>query len=77
MTWLVCSTREVQLGETTALLVKDKGSYYAVGNKCTHYGAPLAKGVVLSISLPPRWSENKQPVVCVCVCVCVCVSVSE
>ncbi|XP_070204944.1 apoptosis-inducing factor 3-like isoform X2 [Littorina saxatilis] len=37
-------TREVQIGDSTALLVKDKGSYYAVGNKCTHYGAPLAKG---------------------------------
>lgn len=37
--------REFQIGERTALLVKDKGQYYAMGNRCTHYGAPLSKGV--------------------------------
>ena len=36
--------REVDVGEGKALLVREKGEYYAVGNKCTHYGAPLVKG---------------------------------
>ncbi|KAK7488224.1 hypothetical protein BaRGS_00020531, partial [Batillaria attramentaria] len=36
--------REVQVGETAVLLVKENGKFYAVGNKCTHYGAPLSKG---------------------------------
>ncbi|XP_025093063.1 apoptosis-inducing factor 3-like isoform X2 [Pomacea canaliculata] len=36
--------KEVQIGEHTALLVKENGNLYAVGNKCTHYGAPLSKG---------------------------------
>ena len=28
------------------LVSKVKGEYYAMGSKCTHYGAPLAKGVI-------------------------------
>ena len=36
--------REVDVGEGKALLVKENGEFYAVGSKCTHYGAPLAKG---------------------------------
>ncbi|KAL5017385.1 hypothetical protein ScPMuIL_006974 [Solemya velum] len=36
--------REVEIGEGKALLVKEKEQFYAVGAKCTHYGAPLVKG---------------------------------
>ena len=36
--------REVELGESKALLVKNEGKYSAIGHKCTHYGAPLVKG---------------------------------
>ncbi|GAA5904893.1 hypothetical protein JCM6882_003235 [Rhodosporidiobolus microsporus] len=32
--------------ETKVLLSKIKGKYYANSSKCTHYGAPLAKGVL-------------------------------
>lgn len=42
--FFLCSAKEVQIGEHTALLVKENGNLYAVGNKCTHYGAPLSKG---------------------------------
>ncbi|KAK3084850.1 hypothetical protein FSP39_020165 [Pinctada imbricata] len=38
--------REVDIGEGKALLVRDGQEYYAVGAKCTHYGAPLSKGVL-------------------------------
>ncbi|XP_076107886.1 apoptosis-inducing factor 3-like isoform X2 [Mytilus galloprovincialis] len=38
--------REVDVGEGKALLVKENGQFYAIGNKCTHYGAPLAKGAL-------------------------------
>ncbi|KAK3798334.1 hypothetical protein RRG08_063349 [Elysia crispata] len=49
---VVCSTndlengqmKEVEVGEHKVLLVKEKGQFYALGNKCTHYGAPLSKG---------------------------------
>uniref|UniRef100_A0A6A7FPS8 Apoptosis-inducing factor 3-like n=1 Tax=Hirondellea gigas TaxID=1518452 RepID=A0A6A7FPS8_9CRUS len=34
------------LGEGRVLVVRHKGKVTAVGNKCTHYGAPLAKGVL-------------------------------
>ncbi|BGP57298.1 Apoptosis-inducing factor 1 [Rhodotorula sphaerocarpa] len=32
--------------ESKVLLSKVKGQYYATSSKCTHYGAPLAKGVL-------------------------------
>ncbi|GAA5823983.1 hypothetical protein JCM11251_003368 [Rhodosporidiobolus azoricus] len=35
-----------QDSETKVLLSKIKGQYYANSSKCTHYGAPLAKGVL-------------------------------
>ena len=36
--------REVDIGESKALLVKDNGQYSAIGYKCTHYGAQLKNG---------------------------------
>ena len=36
--------REVVVGEGKALLVFSNGQYSAIGHKCSHYGAPLAKG---------------------------------
>ncbi|XP_035825044.1 apoptosis-inducing factor 3 isoform X1 [Aplysia californica] len=36
--------KEVEIGDKKALLVKESGQFYAVSNKCTHYGAPLTKG---------------------------------
>ncbi|XP_059141402.1 apoptosis-inducing factor 3-like isoform X1 [Physella acuta] len=36
--------QEVEVGDQKVLLVKEDGSFYAIGNKCTHYGAPLSKG---------------------------------
>ncbi|RUS78071.1 hypothetical protein EGW08_014151, partial [Elysia chlorotica] len=49
---VVCSTgdldsgqmKEVEVGEHKVLLVKEGDQFYALGNKCTHYGAPLSKG---------------------------------
>lgn len=38
--------KEIECGESgKILLVKQKGEFYAVGNKCTHSGASLSKGV--------------------------------
>lgn len=38
---------EVDVGDVgKALLVNQNGRITAIGNKCTHYGAPLAKGYV-------------------------------
>lgn len=36
--------REVEVGSGKALLVFSGGEYSAIGHKCSHYGAPLAKG---------------------------------
>ena len=40
--------REVEIGESKALVVRQNGQFSAIGHKCTHYGAPLAKGVLSS-----------------------------
>ena len=36
--------REVDVGDGKALLVRENGEFHAIGAKCTHFGAPLAKG---------------------------------
>lgn len=36
--------RTVDIGDGKALLVRENGQYFAVGHKCTHYGAPLSTG---------------------------------
>ncbi|XP_041949624.1 apoptosis-inducing factor 3 [Alosa sapidissima] len=35
---------EVEVGHHNVLLARCEGVYYAVGNQCTHYGAPLSRG---------------------------------
>uniref|UniRef100_A0A8B9H1I4 Apoptosis inducing factor mitochondria associated 5 n=1 Tax=Astyanax mexicanus TaxID=7994 RepID=A0A8B9H1I4_ASTMX len=37
---------EVDVGDHNILLVKCEGEYSAIGNQCTHYGAPLNTGVL-------------------------------
>jgi len=36
--------KEVEVGGVKVLLVKSRGTYYALGAKCSHYGAPLVNG---------------------------------
>lgn len=36
--------REVEIGDSKVLLVRQNGEFSAIGHKCTHYGAPLVKG---------------------------------
>lgn len=43
--WFACRMKTIDIGESgKALLVRENGQYYAIGHKCTHYGAPLATG---------------------------------
>ncbi len=36
--------KQVQAGELSLVLARVDGEFHAIGSKCTHYGAPLAKG---------------------------------
>ena len=47
--------KEVKVGDATALIVCTKKGLYAVGSKCTHYGAPLEKGVLDGCRLKCPW----------------------
>ncbi|MGL5878506.1 MAG: Rieske 2Fe-2S domain-containing protein, partial [Xenococcaceae cyanobacterium] len=38
--------RQVKVGDTDVLLVKINNQFHATGAYCTHYQAPLAKGVL-------------------------------
>ena len=38
--------KQVTVGSTDVLLANIDGDFYAVGAKCTHYGAPLAQGTI-------------------------------
>lgn len=42
----VCHQRmmEVEVGHHSVLLTHCEGKFSAIGNQCTHYGAPLSKG---------------------------------
>ncbi|XP_050934425.1 apoptosis-inducing factor 3, partial [Lates calcarifer] len=37
---------EVEVGHRSVLLTRTEGKISAIGNQCTHYGAPLSKGVI-------------------------------
>ena len=50
-------------GAAKALLVKDGSNFYAVGSKCTYYGAPLEKGMrylLKSLLLLKKTIEKKK-----------------
>jgi apoptosis-inducing factor 3 len=34
-----------EVGEKQVLVVKENNEVFAFGTKCTHYGAPLSKGI--------------------------------
>lgn len=43
------------LGEGKVLLIKQNGKINAIGNKCTHYGAPLVSSAVGDGRLRCQW----------------------
>ena len=47
--------REVDIGESKALVVHQNGQFSAIGHKCTHYGAPLVKGYLGSGRVRCPW----------------------
>lgn len=47
--------KEVSAGETKILLARVRGKYHAVGAHCTHYGAPLAEGVLSGERIVCPW----------------------
>ncbi|XP_072301897.1 apoptosis-inducing factor 3 [Eucyclogobius newberryi] len=46
---------EVEVGGHTVLLTRTEGKYSALENQCTHYGAPLSKGVISGTKVRCPW----------------------
>ena len=54
--WFLSERLKVfEVGGTNVLLVKEKGQVYAMGNKCTHYGAPLNTGIFCNGKIYCPW----------------------
>uniref|UniRef100_A0A8C6NNR9 Apoptosis inducing factor mitochondria associated 5 n=1 Tax=Nothobranchius furzeri TaxID=105023 RepID=A0A8C6NNR9_NOTFU len=47
--------KEVDVGRHSVLLTRCEGKYSAIGNQCTHYGAPLSKGFFSGNKLRCPW----------------------
>lgn len=54
--YFVPRMRQIDIGDGGhALLVRENGTYTAVGHKCTHYGAPLVKGSLMNGRVRCPW----------------------
>ena len=50
--------KEVQVGETKVLLIRLRGKFQAVGALCTHYGGPLAEGLLSGERVYCPWHQS-------------------
>src|SRR4051812_32963329 len=48
-----------QVNGEAVLLIRDKGEVFAVGANCTHYGAPLAEGLLHEGVLRCPWHHAR------------------
>ncbi|XP_045896836.1 apoptosis-inducing factor 3 isoform X2 [Micropterus dolomieu] len=47
--------KEVEVGHHSLLLTHSEGKWSAIGNQCTHYGAPLSKGFISGHTVRCPW----------------------
>ncbi|MGB3512415.1 MAG: Rieske 2Fe-2S domain-containing protein [Microcoleaceae cyanobacterium] len=47
--------QQVSIGKTNIVLAKIDGQFKAFGGHCTHYGAPLAKGIISGDRIVYPW----------------------
>lgn len=50
--------KEIEVGENKVLLTRLKGKFHAVGSVCSHYGGPLAEGVLSGERVYCPWHQS-------------------
>ena len=53
--YLNCRMKSFEVNGGKVLVAKHKGELYAIGNKCSHYGAPLEKGALCNGRVRCPW----------------------
>jgi len=62
----LASVKEVAVGKDLYVVSRINGKVYCVSGKCTHYGAPLVKGVETEGRLVCPWHGASFDIVTVC-----------
>jgi apoptosis-inducing factor 3 len=50
--------KTITVGDTKILLVRLKGTFYAIGSTCPHYGAPMEEGVLCGERIVCPWHKS-------------------
>jgi glycine betaine catabolism B len=53
------SMKAVKLGENEVMIANVDGTFYALNNKCTHMGGPLARGKLEGFVVQCPWHGSK------------------
>lgn len=51
--------KAVSLGSEEVMIVNVQGRFYAIGNRCTHVGGPLAQGTLEGSVVECPWHGSK------------------
>jgi apoptosis-inducing factor 3 len=51
--------KEVEVGDLKILLTRLDGAFYAIGGECSHYGGPLAEGVLSGVHVTCPWHQAR------------------
>jgi NADPH-dependent 2,4-dienoyl-CoA reductase/sulfur reductase-like enzyme/nitrite reductase/ring-hydroxylating ferredoxin subunit len=51
--------KEVEVGDLKILLTRLDGAFHAIGGECSHYGGPLAEGVLSGVHVTCPWHQAR------------------
>jgi NADPH-dependent 2,4-dienoyl-CoA reductase/sulfur reductase-like enzyme/nitrite reductase/ring-hydroxylating ferredoxin subunit len=57
--WQDGDMREIEVGGLKILLTRLDGAFHAIGGECSHYGGPLAEGVLSGLHVTCPWHQAR------------------